>query len=111
MAKQIKVNAGAMEGIVGSARQVPEQRMDEAINKLKNLSDTLSTWEGEAPQGHAELHKELHYTLIKTKSLMITILRTLDESVESLSEQDEELSQSMKGNVLRGNSKDSLLER
>ncbi|SDZ56988.1 Uncharacterized conserved protein YukE [Evansella caseinilytica] len=95
MTNQIKVDAGAIKGLMENARQVPEQRMDEAINKLKNLSDALSTWEGEAPQGHDELHIELHKTLLKTKSLMITILRTLDQSVENLLEQDKKLGQSM----------------
>jgi hypothetical protein len=42
MAKQIKVNAGAMEGIVGSARQVPEQRMDEAFNRFQFFFILLS---------------------------------------------------------------------
>ncbi|UTR16891.1 hypothetical protein MM221_10465 [Salipaludibacillus sp. LMS25] len=110
MSKQIKVNAEAIEGIVEKARQVPEQRMDEAIDKLKTLSETLSTWEGEAPQGHAELYKEVHFALIKTKMLMSTILKTLDQSVESLAEQDDELGESMKGNVTRENVMDSLLE-
>ncbi|MCR6105009.1 hypothetical protein HXA34_01755 [Salipaludibacillus agaradhaerens] len=92
MTLQIIVDPDAVESLIGKARQVPIERMDNVKEKINGLNVIIASWEGEAQKAHEDMRVNIFNTLEKTQSLMTEILATLDTSIEKFDEKDVEIS-------------------
>ena len=92
MTLKIQVDPDAVKSLVDKARQVPSERMDSAIDKLTNLKETTSTWEGAAPGNHESAIQELEKVLTNSKALMDAILAAMDQAVDNFEQIDDEIS-------------------
>ncbi|WP_078578355.1 WXG100 family type VII secretion target [Salipaludibacillus agaradhaerens] len=99
MTLQIKVDPAAVESLIGKARQVPTERMDNVKDKIYDLYVATASWEGEAQKAHEDMRVNVFKTLEKTQSLMTEILATLDTSIEKFEEKDAEISTSFERRV------------
>lgn len=93
MSLRIVVHSTAVKEVTKQARLVPNERIDDALDKLEALEETLLSWKGEAKPAFDEVHEDVKETLNHTKNLMNTILSVLDQTVDDIYSVDVELSE------------------
>lgn len=71
------------------------------MNKVKSIEESILEWEGTAIPKHEELLTDLHGLLEDTKTLLLQLLLTLDQSIDDFTEVDEELSSTFKAIVYK----------
>ncbi|MEI3612530.1 hypothetical protein [Pseudogracilibacillus sp. SO30301A] len=92
MSLEIKVEPDTVKSLAEQARKVPNEQIDQAIEKLTQLEGDLSSWKGEGPSGHEEAVTELKRALTSSKDLFTAILATLDHAIDQFTEADQEIS-------------------
>ncbi len=93
MSLKIVVHSAVVKELSEKARVVPNERIDDALDKLKALDEKILSWKGEAKPAFDEVHEDVKETLNHTKTLMNTILTVLDQTVDDISSVDVELSE------------------
>lgn len=88
MSLEIQVEQKDVKNLADQARQVPNERMEDAMNKLNDLQTELSSWKGKASPAHKEACTSLQEALESSQTLMMEILHTLDYAVDQFSDFD-----------------------
>ncbi|SDZ68692.1 Proteins of 100 residues with WXG [Evansella caseinilytica] len=99
MALEIKVNPATIESLIKQARKVPAEGVADAVQQVDKIAKVLENWEGRAKEEHDVLISELKKTLTGSEKLLTEILVTLDRTIDSFKEIDEEISQQFETKV------------
>lgn len=89
---KVIVDPEAVELFTKEAREIPTERIEYVMNKINNIKESITEWEGKATKKHEELLTDLYELLENTKILLTHLLLTLDQTVNRFTESDEELS-------------------
>lgn len=89
---KMNVQPDSVKAHLEQSRQIPNEKIEKIKLKLDNLDEELSTWKGNAANGHKEAFTTFRETLETSQLLMIEILNTIDFSMEQFSEIDHDVS-------------------